>query len=123
MNYLPPLEFRFNWLDGGSPAAETGDPVFTWVNRTGCPVVFERFEIVNGTTAGTTTAGVVTLATPNADYAATMPGTTTITALGVGWVDAFCEDVIDRDEALTVTITTAPTAAKEASGRITLRPL
>lgn len=118
----PPMEFNFNWLDCGNPAAEDGSHIFSWKNNTGYPVCFERFEVINGTTAGTVTAGVVTLSTTDTDYVATMPGGTTITALGTGYVQSFADDVINPDDTISVTITTAPTTAKEAKGRIILRP-
>lgn len=115
-----PIEFNRTWFTGASTYTD-GVYVLQWQNLSQSPVYFERFEVINGTTAGTTTAPVVTCETPNCAYVSTCPATALAALQPMPAVDAIGEDAILPDGMITVKITTAPAAAKEWKGRILLK--
>jgi hypothetical protein len=115
-----PIEFNRTWFTGASTYSD-GVYAFQWQNLSESPVYFERFEVINGTTAGTTTAAVVTCATPNCDYVVTCPATGMAALQPLPAVDAIGKDAIPPNGMIIVKITTAPAAAKEWQGRILLK--
>jgi len=107
------LEFYGGWQD-------TVGEFLTWTNYAPHAVTFQRFEVVNGTTAGSSTAGVVTVNTPNAEYVVTgpvtMPAGHPISMDGIGL------DRIEEGETIKAVVTTKAGSAKEFKFRLFLGP-
>ena len=108
------LELAADWQD-------TVKEFLTWTNYAPHAVTFQRCEVINGTTAGSTTAGTVTVSTPNATY--TVNGSATMAANQAYSVDGIGLDRIEEGETITLTLgATPPTSAKEFKVRLFLGP-
>lgn len=108
-----PLTLDFNWTD-----AHATIPVRTWTNHGWHDVYLESLAVVNGTTAGSATPGVVTVKTSEAEY--TITGPATLAAGAVLPQDPPWNDRIKPGDSLTVFVTTAAGSAKEGSVRFTV---
>jgi len=107
------LEFAAGWQD-------TVKEFLTWTNYAPHAVTFQRAEVINGTTAGSATPGVITINTPNAEYVITGPAT-----LPAGHpisVDGIGLDRIEEGETIKAVITTAAGSGKEFKFRLFLGP-
>lgn len=104
-------DINFNWSDTGY--------VVQFQNKGNVPLLFERVEFINGTTAGTTTAAVLYVDTPNVQYQVSYPNTAMPAGQAV-YQDAIGRDEIAPDAMIYVSVHTAPSAAKEAICRLKL---
>lgn len=99
------IDIPFNWSDGSYAV--------TFRNLSGKQMWLARAAVVQGTTAGSSTAGVFTLTLPTADYVITTPATFPVG--GVAAMDAVGDEIIPIDGTVLGTVTTASGSAKDAT--------
>lgn len=107
---LRTVEFKFNWSDGA------GAPICFLRNEGERAWTFARAEIVQGTTAGSVTAGVVALNLPTTHYTMTTPAAFPVG--GVTSVNPIGQERIDLGDYIQATATTASGSAKDATLRL-----
>lgn len=94
---------------------------FEWTNYAPHAVAFQRCEFINGTTAGSSDAGVITVSTPNCDY--TLTGPATLPAGHPIYCDNIGLDRIEEGQTIKAVMTAAAGSGKEFKFRLILSPV